>query len=314
MPSTCAIVVTYNSVGEIAACLTPLLAAGIDVVVVDNASEDGTAALIQREFPAVELIINLENRGFAAAVNQGLGVVTGDVVLLVNPDCVLPAVTAQVLAGHLNANPRVAIAAPRIVGPDRSPRVSAHPFESLTSVVVSRFGGAWVPLSWRRWLSGGSRKACYEAGAHGVAPVSVDWVSGACLAVSSRYLAQVGGLCEAYFMYYEDEELCWQAWQSHWRVDYLPFVEATHIGGASSCDPRQTWPHLYQSMLTFFGRVQPGSEHAVRRVVRARAVVGMGMAGARMTRNRTNGHQRYEAWRSVWHLAGPRASNMEEIR
>jgi glycosyltransferase involved in cell wall biosynthesis len=94
-----AVVVTYRSAESIGACLEPLLAAGLHVVVVDNAE---TADTVRALFPQVELIENAENRGFPAAVNQALACCTSDVVLLVNPDCVVPPATARALVerGH----------------------------------------------------------------------------------------------------------------------------------------------------------------------------------------------------------------------
>src|ERR1700686_639111 len=101
-----AIVVTYQSAGSVGACLDALLGAALHVVVVDNAL---TADVVHERFPLVELIANKENLGFSRAVNQGLERCKSDVVLLVNPDCVVPPATTAALVAYLREHPDVAI-------------------------------------------------------------------------------------------------------------------------------------------------------------------------------------------------------------
>ncbi|HKS99426.1 MAG TPA: glycosyltransferase family 2 protein, partial [Rugosimonospora sp.] len=274
-----AIVVTHNSANHIGDALAPLRQAGIAVRVVDNASRDATVALVAATHPEVELTANRHNVGFASAVNQALRDVATDVVLLVNPDCVLPAATVQALVAYLRARPEVGIAGPRLVDADGRVTNSAHPFESLRSVIASRFGGNLVPVAVRQALSGARRRSHYRC-RDASKPVGVDWLSGACLAIRTELLARVGGLDEGYFLYYEDEELCLRARQHGAEVVYLPTVQAMHVGGASSADPSQLWPHLYRSMLRFFARNRRDAFHAVRAAVVLRAVVGIGLAAA----------------------------------
>jgi N-acetylglucosaminyl-diphospho-decaprenol L-rhamnosyltransferase len=273
-----AIVVTHNSEAHVADCLTALRRAGLAVLVVDNASTDETARLVATRFPAVVQVVNRTNAGFAAAVNQALAAVDHGIVLLVNPDCVLPASTARALVTLLEQRPEIGVAGPRLVGADGHTAISAHPFESLASVLASRFGGSLLPEGLRRLLSGKRRRHAYDACRHPGPPTTVDWVSGACMAVRTELLRELGGLDQGYFMYYEDEELCLRAWQRGARVCYVPAVEAIHVGGASSSDPSWIWPHLYRSMLRFFARHRPHSYPAVRAAVLLRALLGLGLA------------------------------------
>ncbi|WP_326557564.1 glycosyltransferase family 2 protein [Micromonospora sp. NBC_01796] len=302
-PAATAVIVTYNSANHIDDCLAALTQADLVVRVVDNDSADRTVALVTERFPKVEVIANPVNVGFAAAVNQGLAGVDTDVVLLVNPDCVLPAATARELVRTVRAGPDVGIAGPRLRDPVGRVAISAHPFESLSSVLASRFGGALLPVALRRLLSGTRRRRAYDACTGPAAAVAVDWLSGACLAVRTRLMREIGGLDEGYFMYYEDEELCLQAWRRGAAVVYVPMVEAMHVGGASS-GPGATSPHLYRSMLRFFARHRRRSFQLVRLAVVLRSLIGMGLAAARWVGSSTERTGwRGRAWFEVCRIA-----------
>ena len=297
-----AIVVTYNSQDQIEASLAALRPAALDVIVVDNASVDGTAAIVRRHFPEVVVITNDENVGFARAVNQGVAHLRTETVLLVNPDCTLPPATAEGLVRFLAERPDVGVAGPRLVDPAGRVAVSAHPFESLASVVLSRFGGGLVPVGLRRLLSGDRRRRSYDACRESSDPTSVDWLSGACLAVRTDLLRATGGLDERYFLYYEDEELCWQARRRGKDVVYVPTLVATHVGGASS-EHGTTWPHLYRSMLVFFASHRRSSYQAVRIAVLVRAGIGTATGLLRLALRRPGGASRATAWRRVMGIA-----------
>lgn len=194
---TVAVVVTYNSALHIGACLSALRASGAAVRVVDNASTDGTVAVVRHSFPDVELIANRANVGFSRAVNQGIAGAEAEVILLVNPDSVVAPAAVAGLVEHLRDHPEVGIAGPRIRGADGHAAISAHPFESLVSVVASRFGGSLVPVRVRRLISGARRRTAYDACQQATETDSrVDWLSGACLAVRASLLRGIGGLDE----------------------------------------------------------------------------------------------------------------------
>lgn len=296
---TTAIVVTHNSAVHIGASLAALAEAGVAIRVVDNASTDATRSLIARDFPDVDLIANATNVGFSRAVNQALHGYRGETVLLVNPDCVVPPATVRGLVDFLRTRPEIGVVGPRLIGADGQAASSAHPFETLTSVLLSRFGGALVPVGVRRLLSGGRRRRAEDACRRPVRPVTVDWLSGACLAVRTQVLRSIGGLDEGYFLYYEDEELCLQAWRRGSGVAYLPTLQATHVGGASSANVGATWPHLYRSMLVFFARHRRRTYQAVRVAVLLRALIGIGLALLRLMLRRDSGASRARAWRAV---------------
>jgi N-acetylglucosaminyl-diphospho-decaprenol L-rhamnosyltransferase len=297
-----AIVVTHNSAGQIGESLSALCDSEASVRVVDNASTDRTDALIRRDHSDVWLESNPTNVGFARAVNQALRGTSADVVLLVNPDCVTPTETVRGLVSHLRRHPEVGIAGPRLVGAEGETAISAHPFETLASVVASRFGGSLLPPALRRHLGGRNRRRSINASLGGATAasgsVAVDWLSGACLAVRGDLLRELGGLDERYFLYYEDEELCLQVRRRGYGVVLLPQLQAMHVGGASS-QPGATWPHLYRSMLIFFGSHRRSSYQLLRLVVLVRAVLGLGLAQARRLLRRSSAERRFRAWREI---------------
>jgi N-acetylglucosaminyl-diphospho-decaprenol L-rhamnosyltransferase len=303
--TTQVIVVTYNSREHIGRCLAALVESSARVWVVDNASVDETVAFVEREFPQVNLIANDENVGFARAVNQALARAEADVVVLVNPDCVVPPSTLEALTGYLADDPNIGVVAPRLVDEENRIAVSAHPFENAFTVVASRFGGSLLPVSLRRLVSLGRRRQSYEACRNGGVPSRVDWVSGACLAVRGPLFRRLGGLDDGYFMFYEDEDLCLQVWRAGASVVYLPSVEAVHAGGASSTDPARVWPHLYRSLLRFQARHRPRTYALVRGAVLTRALAGIALGAGRdaVALARRKPARRTRAWAAVARVA-----------
>ena len=267
---TDAIVVTYRSRDAIEACLEPLVAAGLHVVVVDN---DATADAVRDVFPQVELIANEENVGFPRAVNQGLARCDGDVVLLVNPDCVVPPETVEALVAYVREHQDVGVVAPRLRERDGSINVSAHPIASFGTLLAGRARRLFPFLT--PLLARGARWASYDACLHATEPTDVEMAIAACVAVRASFLRELGGLDEGYFMYCEDMELCLQSWRRGLRVVYLPDAEAFHEGGGSSGDRSHVWPLHTRSTLRFHARHRPRTFQLVRLALAVRAVVGL---------------------------------------
>jgi N-acetylglucosaminyl-diphospho-decaprenol L-rhamnosyltransferase len=266
-----AIVVTYHSAASIGACLNALLEGDLHVMLVDNA---GTAQMVRDRYPRVELIANEENVGFSRAVNQGLARSKSDVVLLVNPDCVVPPATAAALVKYLREHDDVAIVGPRLRGADGGISISAHPIATFGSTIANRarrFFPFLTPLFARN-----PRFDSYNTCLHATEPTEVEMMIAACIAVRGDFLRDdLGGLDEGYFMYCEDMELCLQAWQRGRRVVYLPTVEAVHTGGGSSGDRSHVWPLHTRSTLRFHAKHRPRTFQLMRLALLGRAVVGL---------------------------------------
>ena len=179
---TTAIVVTYNSSGVIGACLASL--AGTPTIVVDNASGDGTVALVRREHPGVRVVVRARNGGYARAVNDGIRAAGSDDVLVVNPDVVVAPGALAALEAHLATHDRVGIAVPRLVYPDGTIQESVRTFPNPVALLARR-----TPFGRTRWGRGILSGHLLDARSD-VDPRPVDWAIGAAMLVRR---AAIGG-------------------------------------------------------------------------------------------------------------------------
>ena len=222
---------TYNSLGYIAECIDSIYRYPpqheYEIIVVDNASTDGTAGHIHKEYPDITLMTNKKNKGFAAAVNQAVNASDSHFILLINADCQVYEDSVNRLVDYLKDNPEVAIAGPRMLNSDGSIQYSCRNFPSF-------FGAAVHTLLAHVYPSNPvSRKyklmdVCRDE------PFSVDWVSGSCMMIRRNALEDTGLLDENYFMYVEDIDICYRMWQKGWEVHYMPHSEVLHHVAGSS--------------------------------------------------------------------------------
>lgn len=233
MTGVSVIIVNWNAGLTLDACLRSLFASKLDgpleIWLVDNASTDGSQREALRDWPEVRLIQNGGNRGFAAAVNQGLRCAEHGVGLLLNPDVVLEPGTLDELVRFLDEHPEAAAVGPGLVGPDGTPQGSARrdptPLTGLfgrSALMTRLFPGN--PIS-RREMPG--------LGPGSVFPLAVDWVSGACLLARRSAWETVGLLDERFFLFWEDADWCRRFRQAGWRVYYHPAAQAEHQVGVS---------------------------------------------------------------------------------
>lgn len=224
------VIVTFNSAQEIDACLQSLVGHTspfpTTITVVDNASKDGTAALVRANFPSVQVIESGGNIGFAKANNIGIRATTSDYVLLMNPDTVAPPAAIQTLVRGLASHPDAAIAGARLLGPTGFPELSwgipITPLNELRTMVFSRLYHRKVRVLVRK-MDKLSRQAR-----------EVDWVSGACMVIRRPDLDAVGLLDERYFMYNEDVDLCLAMKKRGRKVLYIASAEVLHYRGKSA--------------------------------------------------------------------------------
>lgn len=233
------LIVTYDPGGDIETCLRLLRASRIDrpyeVILVDNASGDGTPRRIADAFPWVRLIAERENHGFAGGNALALSKARGAAILLLNPDAFLrdPGAVAAVLA-HLDAHPAVGAVGPRLTFPDGTHQVGDAGFEPRPLSVLVHAAG----LSGRLGLRG-----LYLSGrqAIGSKPIAVDWLCGACLMLRRTAIASIGGLTSPMFLYGEDLDWGCRLRDAGWRVDYLPGTAVVHLQGGSGSVRSPRW-------------------------------------------------------------------------
>jgi GT2 family glycosyltransferase len=245
------IICTYQSAGEVGAAIESCLREGLEaaqITVVDNASQDGTATLVQHRFPQVRLLAMAQNLGFARAVNRGAQGAGGDLVLLLNPDAELrPGALAAMLTA-LAEDPWRGAVSPRVERPDGQLDAACRRSFPSPSVALFRL------LGLSRLGPGSARLGAYNL-TH-IPPdraLAVDSGSGACLLVRREAWDRIGGLDEGYFMYGEDLELCWQIHGLGMTVWYQPEALVLHHKGRSSAQlALPMLIHFHRSMWRFY--------------------------------------------------------------
>jgi GT2 family glycosyltransferase len=246
------VVVSYQTRETLRVCLQQLEAAtsGIEceTYVVDNASQDGSAAMVRSTFAWAKLIENQRNRGFGAACNQAIAASSAPFVLLLNSDCFLHPGAVRRLLAYLALQPQAAGVGPRLLNEDGSLQPSARRF----------------PTPWRALVDGLGRGSF--AGQH-LAPTTYemagprDYVSGACLLLRHAALDAVGGFDESYFLYAEEMDLAYRLKQHGRQIHYTPDAQAVHLGGRSAAtvpqrvSGRSVWLEpYYAGQARFFRR------------------------------------------------------------
>jgi GT2 family glycosyltransferase len=228
VPRVAVVVVSFETRDTLLAALAPLHApgsTGVELVVVDNASTDGSVEAVRARHPAARVLANATNVGFARACNQGWRASRAPLVLFLNPDAALPPGALETLAALVEARPDVGIAGPRTRSSDGTIQVSTGPDLSLRS--------EWRQ---RRLVRGVARRDAgflAQAEARHAREHEPDWVSGACLMARREALTAVGGFDERFFLYEEDADLCRRVRGRGWRVVFTPAVEVRHALGRS---------------------------------------------------------------------------------
>jgi len=220
------VIVSYNSadvLGESLASVA-LHAAGARVIVVDNASADGSAEIAQSH-PFVTLIRSAENEGFSKANNRALRTALTEFALILNPDARLTASTLPALMVAAERQPEAAALGPRTVFADGRPQVSFGPDLNL-----------WSEFRQRALVLGvkaGEPAALAEWSAASRAERTVDWISGSCLLLRMSVASRVGFFDEGYFLYEEDADLCLRLRKAGSQVLFIPQAEVIHALGTS---------------------------------------------------------------------------------
>jgi N-acetylglucosaminyl-diphospho-decaprenol L-rhamnosyltransferase len=247
------VIVSYNTRADLNGCLRslttqpPLLSH--DITVVDNASRDDSVEAA-RAFATVRVIPLDRNVGFAAANNVGIRATESELLLLLNPDTIVPPGAVDALVARLDATPAAAVAGPRVVDAEGRPELSfGRMISPLHEFRQKRIGARYdrgVPDA-VRWVQAETAREQF-----------VDWVSGACLLVWRAEAAAVGLLDERFFIYTEDVDFCASVRARGRKVLFTPAAQITHLRGRSRASaPRATNDAYRRSHVAFYEKHHP---------------------------------------------------------
>ncbi len=256
-PAVTVVIVSYNTRDLTLRCLRDLTAeltrAAIasEIWVVDNASRDGSAAAIAREFPGVHLVASEQNLGFGAANNLAFLRARGEFLLLLNSDALVHAGALFPLVDYLRQHPGVGAVGPRLLNEDGSLQVSCWKFPSPARVWLEALGLA-------RLFTSHPRLGDYYRWAHDETR-SVDFVIGACLLIRREIYHQIGGFDESFFLYAEETDWEKRVRAAGWDIVFTPDALVTHLGGASGAGEKAKVSDLFAQgqerfILKHFGR------------------------------------------------------------
>jgi len=233
------LILNYNTREHLRACLRSVFDEGstslsgghiqAEVIVVDNASSDGSAEMVSAEFPAVSLIRSPRNGGFANGNNQGLARSRGTAILLLNPDTLIPRGGIAGMLDALAAHPEAGIIGPRLLRPDGSMHLACRRSFPTPSIAFYRLSGL-SQLFPRSPRFGRYNLTFVDPGV----ALEVDSVCGACMLLRRAVFERLGPLDERFFMYGEDLDWCLRTRQAGWTVRYEPATVVQHQHGAAS--------------------------------------------------------------------------------
>jgi N-acetylglucosaminyl-diphospho-decaprenol L-rhamnosyltransferase len=224
MTDVAAVVVTYDALPWIERCLESVR--GVETVVVDHGSSDGTVAFVRERFPGVE-VVEEENRGLAYGWNTGVARTSGRYVLLLNADAWLDEGALEALVGFADAHPRAAVVGPRLRNPDGTLQRSVRGFPTLWRLATEYlFLRKLAPRS-------SALNAFYAAGFDHDEVREAEFLMGAALLVRRAAVEEVGPADDAFFLFSEETDWCYRFVRAGWQVLFFPGAGATHVLGAS---------------------------------------------------------------------------------
>jgi N-acetylglucosaminyl-diphospho-decaprenol L-rhamnosyltransferase len=283
-------IVNTNSRELLLACLESLADTDAEIVVLDNASEDGSADAVHERFPDVRVIAQSHRAGFGANHNTVIRATTGRYVYVLNEDTTAGDWGFEALTAYLDDHPRVAALGPRIVYPDGRLQDSAWRFPTplVSTISLATLGRLGVTQS------------------RGDVPRAVDWVTGAAVVLRREALDEIGLFDESFFLYSEEVDLQARLHSAGWKVHYFPRVSVVHHESQFSADiPERRINEMWRSRHRYWQKhhggagarvaaLTTGAQYAVRAALLPIARRDAG-AGARM---RLHAHD-------SWRVTGP---------
>ena len=226
------IIVSYNTRDVTVECVRSVFdttaGCAFEVIVVDNASSDGSAEALSRSFPNATVIANTENKGFAGANNDGLAIAKGRYLLLLNPDTVVNEGSIRDVLAFCEANPDAGVVGCRCFNVDGSQQSTIFRYKRFREVLINVFVPNKIMRKSRRL--GRSR----YIGADLDRILDVEVVAGCYMMVRRECYERVGGMDDRFFMYAEEVDWCFRIHKAGWRIVYFPGASILHYGGLSA--------------------------------------------------------------------------------
>jgi N-acetylglucosaminyl-diphospho-decaprenol L-rhamnosyltransferase len=247
-----AVTVALNGLPWIERCLDSLR--GIEAIVVDHGSTDGTLELVRERFPGVR-VIEQENKGYGAGLNAGMRVASGRYYLIINSDAWVVGDAVERLAAFADQHPDAAVVAPRLSNPDGTLQRSVRGFPTLWRLATEYF--------YLRKLAPRSRalNAFYAGGFDHDEVREVEWVMGACFLIRREAADAVGLFDEEFFLFSEETDWLYRFHAAGWTVWFVPDAEVVHVGGATHGG--RMFTENLRGHLRFFAK-HHGTEQAAR--------------------------------------------------
>ncbi|MCL4489959.1 MAG: glycosyltransferase family 2 protein [Chloroflexi bacterium] len=220
-----------------------------EIIVVDNASKDGTVEMLRRDFPFVRLIQNDHNAGFGRPSNQALRVSSGKYALLLNNDTIVLPQAIDLLVAFMETHPDAGICGPKVLNRDGSMQKQCRRSYATPWDLFCYFSGLAALFPKSRLFA---RYLVTYADAN--ATMAVDSVSGSCMLVRRTLMDQIGLLDERFFAYQEDTDYCFRANHAGWRIYYHPDAQIVHFAshGGSRVDPFRSIVEWHKSYLLYY--------------------------------------------------------------
>ena len=276
-PPVSAIVVNYNARRHLIDCIASLRLEGVkDIVVADNASDDGSEPAVLAADPAVTYVQTGANLGYGTGANRAAARTdpASTFLLCMNPDARLEPGALDALLAAFDERPELGVVGPRIEEPGGELYPSARTFPDLGDAIGHAFlGMVWPsnPFTRRYRMLDWDHSSAAD----------VDWVSGSCFVIRRACWDAICGFDEAYFMYAEDVDLCWRARQAGWAVAYEPSARAVHAQGISTDrHPYRMIAEHHRALLRFAARSSTGVERFLLPVMALGLVIRTPLAWA----------------------------------
>jgi len=261
------VIVNWNTRDLLGDCLRSIYETArevtFEVIVVDNASGDGSVAMVREKFPGVRIIENTENRGFSAANNQAFAVMRGRYALLLNSDTIVTEGAVRELFTFMESHDDVAIAGGQLLNEDGSRQNSIANYPTLLSLLMN------LPLLEVLFPGQYPSKRYEHKG-----PLAVESVIGACMIVRRKAMDEVGVLDEGYFFFFEETDWAYRMRSAGWKIYHVPSARIYHLQGMSIGRDVRSRMLFYRSRYRFFGKWKGRAYNtAVRGVIVARLIV-----------------------------------------